>query len=474
MDINLYTFSKRIKSTLTPTGSGTVVTGSIKEQSSIVHFDVSIDFGPTTSPHVYNYAYVATYNRYYWASDWAFNPETGFWTCSFTVDPYASAKADILAASAYVLYDSHSQYDIPDARIPTSKDIHVNVNSVAFPYTLDLTGRYLLTVVNSNGVEWYIMDAATLGDFLTDLSHWIDNLFNGYTPEWTYLNDAIKSLVNLFLIPFKQWTSSGSVMDNVKNCIWLPLPTPAQFTQTIKVGQYVSNQTAGPAVFNGPVTRDVTVSIPWQFSDWRNMAAYTSVYIYLPFVGQQALNADNLIGISTLNIRLSLDPLTGDLAYIVKAAGNVLGTFKTNIAVQLPIGSMSMGSAGGITTGAIAGITSAVKLLGSQSPAGILAGGALGALVGKAKTTNATVIGNLTGNSALGIDTDIKCIVEYNNTVYNPHDISEIQGEPRNRVMRIGDLSGYVQTSGAQVAGAWTDQELEMINSGLDGGLYIE
>lgn len=476
MDINLYTFSKRIKSTLTPTGSGTVVTGSIKEQSSIVHFDVSIDFGPNTSPHVYNYAYVPIYNRYYWASDWSFNPETGFWTCSFSVDPYASAKADILATSAYILYDSHNNADLVDDRIPRSRNVTITTEYADFPFTINRNGKVLMTVVNNDGVVIYDMEPNTLTGFLDSVESWISNIFNAVTIDTSSIISIIKSGIDMEVAIFKQLTSAGNVMQNIKSCLWLPLDPAIGTGHQIKVGNYTGSTHYSARIW--PIDTDTfngqtSINIPWQFSDWRNKAEVSSVYLEIPFVGMIAYNADNLVGISALTIRYTLDILTGDLTFKVLASTNVLGVYKTNIAVEIPIGVVTQGTAGGITSGAMAGATAGLKATGGNL-AGAIAGGIGGMLIGQAKTTNATIVGGLAGKSGLALDMRIRCTVESNHTLVDPHSVSSVVGEPRHQVLSIGSLSGYVQTSGAQVAGAWTDQELDMINSGLDGGLYIE
>ena len=469
MDINLYTFSKRLKSTARPTGSGTTVSGYIRNESGISNFTISIDFGPTTNPHIYNYAYIADYERYYWASEWTWIPSTGFWECSFSCDPYASAKNDILNTSAYVLYDTHSNIDIVDDRIPWDKDISISTNSAALPITLNSTGKYIMTVVNSNGVEYYDLPPTVLKTFLVDIETWLDDLWNGYTPDFSTIENALSSICDFIYQPIRQLTASGNVMENVKSCIWLPLDPASGNVQNIKAGKYTSNLTAPTWIYSAPFTNTITIAIPWLFSDWRNKNS--SVYLYLPFVGNISLVADNLIGYSSLSILWSLDYMTGDMSYEVKCGTNVIGVYKTNIAVEVPIGTVSVSSVAPFSAGAGA---MGVAAKAGAGFAGAIASGMLAALVTQEKTTNSSAVGSLTGRSGLGLDLDIKCTVEAHNTLYNPHNISATLGEPRHQVMQLSNCSGYVQTVNAQVAGAWTDQELAEINSGLDGGIYLE
>ena len=467
VQIELFDFSKRERSTKVPAGAGTIVDANIKSDCSFYNPTFEIAMLPNI-----NFNYCKYNGMFFYLVDKVVTANN-LVEISFTIDKYATYKANILATTAYVLYDSHSNVDIPDDRVPTNKNITITTSTTTFPIALTPNnGRFVMTVVNNDGVQWFILSESLMSTFLADLATWTDDLLNGFTPDWSSVQSSLHTICDFFSTLFKQGTSSGNVMENVKSVVWMPIaPNGGSFP--IKIGNYTSNYTTAKWTFTQPSTGNVSVSIPWQFSDWRNKSQYTSVYLYIPYVGVQAFDANNLIGISSLDIEYSLDGLTGDITFLVKASGNILGVYKSNIAVQVPIGAMTQGSLGGITTGLVAGATAAAKYSGGN-PYAMAAGALAGEFLGKAKTTNASIIGSLTGLSTLGVDDMITCIVESNNTLYNPHDISAIKGEPRHANMLLSNCSGYVQTSGAQVDVATTDEIRKALNAGLDSGIFIE
>lgn len=466
VSIELFDFSKRKNSTKVPAGAGTVVDANIKSDCSFYEPSFEIAMVPNL-----NFNYCKFDGKYYFLTDKRVTANN-YTELDFTLDFLGTYKANVLATTSYVLYDTHSNVDIPDDRVPTSKDVTITSSTTSLPFQINHAGKFIMTVVNGDGVVWWDLTPVELRSFLADVQTWTDNLLSGFTPNFQTVQSSLETICNFFTTLFKQISSSGNVMDNVKSVVWLPLDSTTGNTN-IKVGNYTSNVMGIETFFSQPLVNTVTVSIPWQFSDWRNKNEYTSVYLYLPFVGVQSLVADNLIGISNLSIDVSLDYKTGDLAYLVHAGGEVIGAYKGNISVTVPVGAITQGSLGGITTGAFAGATFASKMAKGNSY--VMAGSILaGEILGKAKTTNSTSLGALSGNAGTGLDLDIHVFVESNNTLYNPHDLATIKGEPRHANMLLSNCSGYVQTSGAQVDVATTDSIRQALNVALDSGIYLE
>lgn len=467
VSIELFDFSKRERSTKVPVGAGTLVDVNIKADCSFYEPTFEIAMLPDT-----NFNYCKFDDKYFFLSDKRVTANN-YVELDFVLDKYATYKANILATTAYVLYDTHSNVDIPDDRVPVSKNVTITDFSTPFPITLTPNnGRFIMTVVNNSGVQWYILSESDMNSFLADLSFWVDDLLNGFTPDFSTPQSAIHTFCDFFVTLYKQTTSCGNVMDNVKSVIWLPI-APVGGSFPVKVGNYTSNVVTAKWTFVQPTTGSVSVSIPWQFSDWRNKSIYSSVSLYIPYVGTMNYDANNLIGISALDIDYSFDNLTGDMSFSVKAGSEILGQYKTNVGVQVPIGAMTQGSIQGQVGGLIAGATAAAKATGSN-PYAMGVGAMVGEVLGNSKTTNASTVGVLSGLSALGLDMNIHCFVQSNNTLYNPHDLAAIKGEPRHANMLLSNCTGYVQTSGAQVDVATTDGIRQALNAGLDSGIYIE
>lgn len=128
INITLFKFSKKRNSTALPviTGSGAntqrrmfgVVRNNVSLSTPIV--DIEEDHGGLVDDNIYeyNYAYIFSFNRYYFVDDIRYNNPT--WTFYLTVDVLASYKEDIINTRQYVLR-SASQWDtdIPDSFYPT-------------------------------------------------------------------------------------------------------------------------------------------------------------------------------------------------------------------------------------------------------------------------------------------------------------------------------------------------------------------
>ena len=98
MNIKLYSLSKRNKSTIVVSSSGTDVNVDIKDNCSVENPILLFDFEPTS----YNYVYIPVWDRYYFISNWQYI--VGLWEVSLTEDYLASYKDEILDTTAIIAY----------------------------------------------------------------------------------------------------------------------------------------------------------------------------------------------------------------------------------------------------------------------------------------------------------------------------------------------------------------------------------
>ena len=143
MQINFYTFAKKINSTKQPTGNGTQLDCNIKAPSSIINPVLEI----TTSPISFNYCYIPAFSRYYYINDITF--DRGLWVISCSVDVLASYKTTIGNSSCYVTRSSQNfDGDIMDNLYPitSKKTTHWLVPDVApFGWNGFSNGVYWIT-----------------------------------------------------------------------------------------------------------------------------------------------------------------------------------------------------------------------------------------------------------------------------------------------------------------------------------------
>ena len=184
----------------------------------------------------------------------------------------------------------------------------------------------------------------------------------------------------------------------------------------------------------------------------------TRVECYLPFVGIVRFNGADVVG-KQVNIKCSVDVLTGTCLYNVFVNGQLLYSYTGNCAVQLPLSSANYS---GIITGGIA--------LAGGIAATILSGGAAGV----ASSGNVERSGNLGANAgAMGKKKPYLIITR--NKPYNPTNYNKFYGYPANStVQSLGSLRGYTQVKDIRISGINATQIEKMeIESLLKGGILL-
>ena len=475
-------FSKRKNSTKQPTGTGTVITVTLKDDTSLAQ--------PTfvLAGDNFTYNYIQFAGRYYFVDD-VVSLHNGLCEIQCSLDALATYKSEIQAASAYVLYYSHANTEIVDGRLSTKTGITVSSDTVQFN-NLGTGNSYMLTAVGSQGTEIYACDKsavddlfvnATLGTIYQDFSDAIDDFITNILNPATFgsVEDAIKGLLRLYLLSLKVTASVSNTLQFakdaasfVRNCYVLPIAQAniGGSSKSIYLGQWISN-TSGNADFPRIVHDSATVAIPWQASDWRRNAPYHEIYLYIPYIGLITLPPSELIGVTNLTVNVSIDTYSGVTTFVVNADnGTVLGQYSTNIASPYAIGASNIDM---VSSGAQI-VTSGMALVGSG-----LTGNAPGLIQSSLGITNAirpfdSSISSNGGAAGMGLGNTVKCFTVFHDTTVTPSSVSAVKGTPFNGVMSLSGVTGYVQTSGASVDIAGYGNEKDIVNNYLNGGIYIE
>lgn len=432
-------------------------------------------------------------NRYYNVTNIT-SVRQNLFEISGTIDVLATYKAQILASTFYVSYSSHkSSIWLPDTRIPVQKNETVAQSSSSMNFLFTAGGFYVLSVVGKNGCELWMLDTEGLNRLLNRISAWSDDIYDDVFTNHSYSWDANDLGVNFESLA-KIITRSGAVGNAysdapncIRSCIWVPF-FASFFTNgsgEIYLGQFPTGVSKFKCT-SSPVTRSVTVSIPWQFSDWRR-AQCEEVYLYLPLVGMVNIPSDEIVNESSLTIEWSATATDGCIAYRVSAGNQVVGTFGANCSVNFPIGVSQQASAGEIVqsvfnTGEKMAST-AIQASSSINPAAwASAGPALGFqavggaydVANTALTRHNTCIGGIGGGAGTGLSLDCKCFTVAHPTVIPPDDMQATMGLPTMAPHFLSDLTGYCQCANAHIELAATDTEINMVNSYLNSGFFIE
>ena len=281
--------------------------------------------------------------------------------------------------------------------------------------------------------------------------------------------------------------------NNIRSCIWLPLSrsmfttegaTPPT-TKRLYLGSYDTGLDV-PTVKMQPVADTITLSIPWQHTDWRR-AMYESIMLTLPFAGCVNIPTDLIANETEIKVRYSISACDGTIGYIVWAGNNnMIGTYGGSLAGNFAIGINQQASLGEIMQTAYEGMERMASAAASATlnPLSIIGATAETALTGidaaldvadVALSTHSTTIGNFGGCVGYKLLEGLiyLCSVAHD-TIVAPSAMAATMGRPTMKPMSLATLTGYCQCTNAHVAAAAQARELDAIDFYLNSGFFIE
>lgn len=442
-----YTFSKRYNSTAVPD----IATGS--------PLDVELKGGADLLSPVFllNYAagipiwnYVTAFNKKYFIRSIR-NIRANLWEIYCDIDVLGTYKYEIKASSALVIYDTTANTQIVDARMAPKSTATIASNSVKLCDAISAAGSVVVCLTGERSVGSYVIPQGNVNKLMPDVSSVYEEFIEGDT-----VFDAIKG-------GLKQLVGCGSVADNIKSCFWLPFFINGDAIVTpLKLGMY-ELEIGGSIIGERIQTYNQSINIPWQFNDWRNNAPYTEVYMYIPFVGVVSYAASDLMGKTAISITTSLNKQSGEVSIMTHIGNQVLGKYTANTAIQIPIGSSNINPVN-VASGAIG------------AAGAILAGNAVGVAASAitAISPQTISVGGTSGGADVGLGLNAICYTVCHDTVDSPANMNTLFGSPCMQVKSLMNLTGYVQTQDYSIKGVMTQEERDMINSMMDGGVYFE
>ena len=473
--VSFGTFSKRKNSTKQPVSLSDQRTVALKENCS--------QDNPTfiVTGNNFNYNYCIWDGRYYFIDD-IISIHNNLMEVHCVMDVLATYKTEILNTVAYVLYDTVSNTELPDNRLPIKTTKTVQASTAACPLVPDAGGTYILSITGAHGSTGvYKCTQSEVAALIDDLNDIYDNLFDyeqqhpapafptppfsveeilGYWTEWAqWLWGSIK-------YPITQLFGSGNIPENIRECRYLPfnIGTTAGTTH-IYLGTFETQQDLAKLVTD-TVVRSQTVSIPWQANDFRRRSPYTDVYLYIPYIGMVRLSSENLAGQSSITVDYAISVRDGSVVCTVSSGSEVLGQYPGNVSASVPIGfsNISLAKAG---QAVLAGITSAAaKNIGAVGMSALNFADSI--------TPNYTSIGGLDGIAGIASPQNIVCYTVFHDTIVAPNTQLQTVGSPSMCPKSLSGLTGFCQCLDAHVEAAATAVELDTIDSFLNSGFFIE
>lgn len=497
MNVYFYNNTKRHNSTALPPAHSEVRDCKFKQPTSLLEPVLIVAFN--TKPY---YNYFSIDNRYYWITDITSLKED-LWQISGKVDVLATYRRHIQNTHAFVLYDSTSNSEIPDNRLGIKTTPTIQSNTGVMPWSFASGNGTYFVAIEGDGdlVDRGMADGAT-GIYITDMAS-IQKIgldFDG-TDVWESLNtamttpfpaniklqttwgninsskdvfDAIEDslnggdvagvigygLIGWMLLPWTFWTgiigtikgliTGADALKHVKSAYWLPF----EFTGTgiqknkIAIGSYIDQIGTSKRISDPIKDTYAAVSIPWQYSDWRNVQN-TEIQVYIPLIGVIKIPASAVRGQTVITIKCSINLFSGQFSVRLECGGVELGTFGANAMMPILIGD-SNPDIPAITNTVVAG---AALAAGAATGTAALTAGAAGAFIQSGLSSIeplSTTVGGIGGGCGNSLGTSIECTTICHNTSQTPSSLLSVIGTPTNKLKQLNG-SGYCQTMNAQM-----------------------
>ena len=284
------------------------------------------------------------------------------------------------------------------------------------------------------------------------------------------------------LIDFSAWLWSPSFLDNFLKIFANPMDaiiglhimyaTPVSSgSEHIVCGYLDSNVSSKVVTQQYSSVNCGTINIPEYYGNAIDYEPYTTVHIYLPFVGIVPLKANDVIG-KQLTVKYGVDAMTGTcLAMLTTTKGSsdiTCYTFAGNCATQIPI---SGGNYGQMITGLAGFLTAGIGAVATGNPLMALGAGAA-FMSGNVSVQHSGAIGSNAGAS--GIRTPYVIITR--KKAYNATNYQKYYGLPANKETTLSACRGYTKVKSVHIENMLTatDNEKTEIETLLRDGIIIQ
>lgn len=242
----------------------------------------------------------------------------------------------------------------------------------------------------------------------------------------------------------------------------------------IQVG-YLQSTASAPIVTSQFTTVDCgSVNVPENKHNATDYTPYTSIHIYLPFIGIVELDPDEIMN-GSVNVKYHIDVYTGACLCEVRItrtedvpSGAVLYTFTGNCAQQLPLTSASF-------AGALSAIVTTGIAIGTGGSGGALVSAAKMGAIGHSLTHDMVHIGHsssLTANAGI-MGARKPYIIIGRRHGYDANGYNELYGFPANKTVYLGNCSGYTRIKAGRLrTKASEDEKKEIMSLLLQGVIF--
>ena len=368
----------------------------------------------------------------------------------------SSVKIEV---TPWVIYEEYSDYDDGNGSNPAQEQ---NDDNVGGDGSHDNSSDDLDSNDYNNGDN----DSA-FGPQLND-PNW-----NSGTTLYTLFKMTFTQVGNLITyLTGASWQSTvtqlglGSVFGAIQKCLTVPFEVNSSFDGYGLHILGINTNVATSGVVNHIQSVDCgEITIDRYFGDFKDYNPYTRVFVYLPYIGVNELNCNQIMG-KSLNLTYGVDLLDGSCVARLTADGVQLASYSGNCATEYPIVGKSglnplqavsnlVGLNYGENLGALTGLTESLLTKGGSS------------------ASTFQTVGGIAGNwGNVGVLTPFVYIERPVQSIPNSYDSSF--GWTCNKYLPLNVLSGYTEVDESiHLSTTATDEEKEMLKEILTTGFYI-
>lgn len=278
---------------------------------------------------------------------------------------------------------------------------------------------------------------------------------------WSGATEFYENLTKMFNDP----------MDSIVSLALAPISPSVASSTTIEICKYAIESVTGfPLTSQYAQLNCGTIEIKPYWGNALDYAPYTKASIYLPFIGTQELNIDDVMN-RTVGVVYNIDLLSGACACLITCDGSVMYNFSGNVISQIPV---SGKNALEMYKSVISAVTNTALAVGTGAGGVALAGDVVSnglSVMGSKMTVQRGGTISAT-NGVLGVKFPYITILRANQSL--PAGFHYFKGYPSNISGKVSSFSGYTEVEYVHVTGInATENELEMIEQILKEGFII-
>lgn len=481
MNVIFYFFNKKENSTARPTDSGAAIDCIIKDGSAVVNPTLRLKWSGAAAP-LYNYAYIAGFQRYYFTREWRYIDRQ--WEVDLVCDVLATYKTNIGGLTKYVLRSaSQSDDHVLDNYYPATGEALNYSKQANFGWAQygSTGGAVIATVIGQNSIPAgnYVAQAQMS---VADTQLLINNLLNRISSEIDIHETSdpfglFDLCAELIKIPSRM---TDSLIKYVPDIMWFPFTNPnvATPSENLKAGIHEVLATSKYNWITNPVltfTQYIdTSTFPGSDPDWEWAAPYASYTLHFMPFGDIPLDSFDILRSTRLKLDVKVDTISGIAVLIItmeagELGGRVLTTRSAQLGIKLPYGGSSIDYAGMMSGAATAAISAVNYFTGAE---GATAAGLIGSVANAASLSNPSAYSSGatgTGASITGI-ASLYC----RKLAHVPIDNDE-NGKPLCKLVQIDTLSGFTKVADGNITSMTASYpELMEVKSYLEGGFFYE